>query len=105
MEATRVQELFLARNKRWQRIQHYEKRKLLFLVGHLSILIFYIVISEVKLRCVMQENFIGSFSLLFFFFFFFLSFFLPFFPLVLFNAETQLKVVRTISDGLSYCII
>ena len=53
----------------------------------------------------MQENFIGSFSLLFFFFFFFLSFFLPFFSLVLFNAETQLKVVRTISDGLSYCII
>ena len=53
----------------------------------------------------MQKNFIGSFSLLFFFFFFFLSFFLPFFFLVLFNAETQLKVVRTISDGLSYCII
>ena len=49
----------------------------------------------------MQENFIGSFSLLFFFFFFFLSFFLPFFFLVLFNAETQLNVVRTISDGLS----
>ena len=35
-----------------------------------------------------------------FLFFLFLSFFLFFF-LVLFNAETQLKVVRTISDGLS----
>ena len=32
----RVQELFLARNKSWQTIQHYEKRKLLFLVGHVS---------------------------------------------------------------------
>ena len=53
----------------------------------------------------MQENFIGSFSFLCVFFLF-LSFFLSFFFLVFFcNTKTQLKVVKTISDGLSSCNI
>ena len=45
----------------------------------------------------MQENFIRSFS--------FFSLFFLFFFLVLFNAKTELKIVKTIRDGLSYCNI
>ena len=61
-----------------------------------SILIFYIVISEVKLRCVMQENFVGSFSLLFFAFDYNI-----FLPMVLRARELRYSAINLIPASTS----
>ena len=61
-----------------------------------SILIFYIVISEVKLRCVMQENFIDSFSLLFFAFDYHI-----FLPMVLRARELRYSAINLIPASTS----